>query len=333
MRHRGRVHPSHLGGIEITEYQLLRSSHVEPAAELVLAAYREEKQAVPCLPGEDYFHEVLRRLLASLFARGSGYAAIRRGKLAGFLAGIETGELWGRNKGIYSPLYGHGAIEADRADIYRGLYTKAAQMWVEKKHYTHALTFFAHDQQTIDTWFWLGFGLRCIDSIRRVQAITVDKTNSDIVIRKGTNDDIPGLRDIMDQFSRFWPQSPTFMQKSGQDPVEKYNKWFKEPNRHFWVAYQGGRPVAQIRIQPVGESFISEHPDIVNVTSAYVAEAGRSTGIGLMLLAKVQQWLMENHYPLCGVDFESFNIPGSRFWNRYFTPYTYSLVRRVDERI
>lgn len=316
-----------------TEYRSLKADYVEQAVNLVLAAYGEESRAVSCLPDQNDFGDMLRDKIASLFSRGSGYAAIRRGKLAGFLAGIETGELWGRNKGIYSPLYGHGAIEADRADIYRGLYTKAAQMWVEKKHYTHALTFFAHDQQTIDTWFWLGFGLRCIDSIRRAQAITVGKPNSDIVIRKGTNDDIPGLKDIMTQFNRFWPQSPTFMQKSGEDLVEKYNKWFNEPNRHFWVAYQGGRPVGQIRIEPAGESFVSEHPEVVNVTSAFVTEEARSTGIGLMLLAEVQQWLGDNDYPLCGVDFESFNVPGSRFWNRYFSPYTYSLVRRVDERI
>lgn len=319
-------------GIDII-YRLVSEYYVDAAAELVLAAYKEEKVAVPCLPAQDFFPVLLRNHLARLFARGSGLAAIRQGELVGFLAGIETGELWGRNKGIYSPLYGHGAVKADRTAIYQGLYTEAAKMWVEKRHFTHALTFFAHDQQTIDAWFWLGFGLRCVDSIRRVQPIEVDNPHSKIVIRKGRMEDIRGLRGIMNQFNDFWPQAPTFMMRDSQDPVEKYSKWFQEPHRHFWIAYQDGLPIGQIRIQATGESFISEHPNMMNVTSAYVAEEGRSTGIGLMLLAAVQQWLLDNSYPLCGVDFESFNISGSRFWNSHFTPYTYSLVRLVDERV
>jgi GNAT superfamily N-acetyltransferase len=109
--------------------------------------------------------------------------------------------------------------------------------------------------------------------------------------------------------------------------------WFQNSNRHFWVAYHEGKPVGQFRIQPDGETFISEHPDVMNVTSTYVTDVGRHTGIGLMLLAEVQCWLQDNGHPLCGVDFESFNVPGSKFWNRHFTPYTYSLVRRIDERI
>jgi hypothetical protein len=36
---------------------------------------------------------------------------------------------------------------------------------------------------------------------------------------------------------------------------------------------------------------------------------------------------------MCGVDFESFNLSGNAFWNRYFSPYTYSLARRIDENI
>ncbi len=33
-----------------------------------------------------------------------------------------------------------------------------------------------------------------------------------------------------------------------------------------------------------------------------------------------------------GVDFESFNPTAYGFWLKHFTAYTYSVVRRVDER-
>lgn len=71
----------------------------------------------------------------------------------------------------------------------------------------------------------------------------------------------------------------------------------------------------------------------MNITGAYVLESERKKGIGTMLLGAIQEWLLQNGYTLCGVDFESINITGSRFWNKHFVPYAYSMVRRIDERI
>jgi len=36
-------------------------------------------------------------------------------------------------------------------------------------------------------------------------------------------------------------------------------------------------------------------------------------------------------YNLLGVDFESFNPTASNFWLKYFTEYTHSVVRRIDD--
>lgn len=88
-----------------------------------------------------------------------------------------------------------------------------------------------------------------------------------------------------------------------------------------------------MKIQPDAETFVSKHRDVMNITGAYVLESERKMGIGTMLLGAIQEWFLQNGYTLCGVDFESINITGSRFWNRYFVPYAYSMVRRIDERI
>lgn len=86
-------------------------------------------------------------------------------------------------------------------------------------------------------------------------------------------------------------------------------------------------------IAPSAETFVSDHPSVMNIKAAYVTESERKTGVGAILLNTVQEWLLKNGYPLCGVDFESINPLGSYFWMKYFAPYTYSLVRRIDERI
>lgn len=34
-----------------------------------------------------------------------------------------------------------------------------------------------------------------------------------------------------------------------------------------------------------------------------------------------------------GVDYETVNPTALYFWTKYFTPYTYSYIRRIDERV
>lgn len=36
---------------------------------------------------------------------------------------------------------------------------------------------------------------------------------------------------------------------------------------------------------------------------------------------------------MLGLDFESINPTAYVFWTKYFTPYTHSVVRRIDEKI
>lgn len=61
--------------------------------------------------------------------------------------------------------------------MYQELYTRVAEKWVRNACFTHALTFFAHDTETIDLWFWQGFGLRCVDSICESKKISANNTS------------------------------------------------------------------------------------------------------------------------------------------------------------
>ncbi len=116
--------------------------------------------------------------------------------------------------------------------------------------------------------------------------------------------------------------SPIFMPNPDENPVEDLKNWLEKE-----------KPVGYIRIQPRAESFVSEDPSVMNITGVFVERDHRCSGVATSLLDSVQNWLLENNYKLCGVDFESINYLGSNFWNRYFTPYMYSMTRRIDERI
>jgi GNAT superfamily N-acetyltransferase len=312
-------------------YEKLNEKYVDEALDLIMSAYIEEKSAVPFLPDEKDLANTLKVSIRNLFNNGIGVAAISDDELIGFIAGFEVKEFFGKCKGIYSPLYGHGCKKEYRTVLYQELYKLAAELWIKKACLTHAITLFADDKDTIKEWFWQGFGLRCVDAIREVVPICVN--NPSIIIAKADIRDIPALANIHRQHNLYYRSSPIFMPNKEEDPVVDLTNWLKRDNHHLWAAYQDKKPLGYMRIQPSAETFVSEYKDVMNITGAYVVDAERKTGVGTMLLGTIQDWLLKNGYTLCGVDFESINTAGSSFWNKHFTTYTYSMVRRIDERI
>ncbi len=304
--------------------------YLDEVLEIVVRAYREERKDVPCLPVEDNLRDKLRQHLEKLLEGGSGVMITGEDGLRGFMVGIKNRELFGKYDGIYCPIYGHGALGNNIKGLYGELYGQAAHKWVEEGSITHAVALFAHDVDLIDTWFWLGFGLRCVDSIKEVSPAGIDIPTT---IRKALKVDLSVLADLHRQHNLYYRKSPTFMPNQDEDPVLDLRNWLKKEDRHIWIAYKHDDLIGYVRIQPTAESFVSEYREVMNITAAYVKDDYRNSGVARNLLETVECWLKDNGYTLCGVDFESINPLGSAFWNRNFTPYSFTLVRRVDDRI
>ncbi len=309
----------------------MEQEHLQGALKLVLEGYREEKEAVPFLPEEKELLESIQSPLKAMLAQEKGLVAMQEDRVMGFIIGYSAERLFGNCRGIYVPLFGQGAKKERRQAIYRDLYARAAEQWVEEEKFTHAITFFAHDREAIDTWFWLGFGLRCVDAIRKTELIETSCRKIDV--KKAEFEDLPLITSLYEDHCSYYCHSPIFMQKSCENPLQELEEWLAEENHHLWFALEGGKPLGYMQLEPTGETFVSTHPQVMNITGAFVEEKARCRGTGRVLLAATQQWLQEKDYLLCGVDFESLNIAGSKFWNRFFVPYTFSLVRRIDERL
>lgn len=311
-------------------FETINERHIDKAAELVMNAYIEAEKHMQ-LPKENNYIDTFRQKIKRLIDIGSGIVAIDEDQVVGFLAGIKIEEFFGKCKGIYCPVYGH-AVDNNKEQIYQKLYQHAAQMWVEDGYTNHAITIFTPDKETIDAWFWLGFGLRCVDAIKQVSKLS-GEASSDLQVKKAELSDIPPLGAIHKKHMLYYRKSPIFMPNQDEDPVKDLTEWLNEENHHLWIAYDKGEPIGYMRVQPTGESFISEHPDVMNITGAYVDERYRGINVGNTLLNVVEHWLQENGYKFLGVDYESINVSGSNYWNKQFTPYTFSMVRRIDERI
>lgn len=309
----------------------LKNDHLRDVFEIVINNYQTERKSVPYLPSEKNFENLFKSKLKNLISEDTGIIAQSNKKIIGFIAGYKINEFWGNCKGIYCPDYGHGVIGDNRKNIYQKLYKYSADKWVENGFTHHALTIYAHDRETIDTFFWLGFGLRCIDAMRKTTAIK--KNYTDVNIRKIGKERIPEIADIQDELHNYFKKSPIFMPVAKEAPEKYLENWFKDKNRHLWAAYKDNEAVGFMKVEPKGERLITESEEVMNITGAYVKEEYRKSKIAVSLLKNIQKWMLDNDYNLCGADYESFNITGSNFWNQFFTPYTYSLVRRIDERV
>lgn len=298
---------------------------------LVLDAYRKERARTAILPPVD--PECLARPIKRLIEAGNGLAAVGDGVLLGFMAAVRVPGMFGTQDGAYCPLFGHGLSEACEGEVRQELYNRTADLWVGQDMYTHAITLFAGDAGQREWLVYNGFGMRCADAIR--EAGTIERPRSDGSIRIVESE--PRLyeraAEIHRLHNRYYRRSPMFMPNADEDPIREQDEWNSGDNCREWLAFREDEPVGLMRVGPQGESFVSRQASVTSIKGAYVVEEERAGGIATRLLAAADSWAKERGYALLGVDYETINPLGSGYWERYFIPYTWSMVRRIDERI
>ncbi len=303
--------------------------HIENAAKLVVNNYNKEIKSVTVLPNNDYFEQFCNSI-NWMVENCHGVVALQKNQVVGFLSGMAINSFKGLNRGIYCPLYAHGAT-GDRQDIYQRMYENIADVWVKNGCLTHALTIFAHENESIDTWFNLGFGKRCVDAIRPLTNVTAQKNQ--YLIRQATESDAEKLLPLFLEHNRYYCNSPLFMPLLDTTELAEIKGKISSCDSSVWAAFIDDKPVAMMTARKGGETFVADDKKTINICGAYVLNDMRGTGIAASILDVIIEWSSNNGYERCGVDYESFNRFGSRFWEKYFTPFTYSLFRRIDERI
>ncbi len=314
--------------------EALDEARIAEAAGLVMDCYLEERKAVPILPFCHSYEGVFKRGIEQLVRTGAGVAAVEDGRLVGFLSMMSIDAFKGLQRGAYSPVYGHGAVSEGKRDIYERMYEVLGETLVRNGCLTHALTVFAHDREAVDTWFWNGFGLRCVDAIRPVAPLEASPvTPHDYDIRMIAPDEAGAILPLYQEHVKYYSRSPMFMPVFKiPGPADIANLLSREGHM-IWVAFRDGTPVAYMQVRHGGQTFVSDDPEMLNVCGAYSLEGARGSGAGTAILAGLLEWMDEHGYRRLGVDYESFNRLGSRFWLKHFVPFTYSLFRRLDERV
>jgi len=309
--------------INIVDFSL---EHIEKAQELAHVNYNEERVFVPELPVVEMLPN-----LAAFADNGLGAAAFDNGEMVGFLCCYKPWDNAFKStaRGTFSPIHAHGAVKENRAMIYKRLYEAAAKKWVEAKISSHAIALYAHDNEAIDALFSYGFGLRCIDAIRPMEAIEA-KPCEVIDYRKLPKIDSAEITILRSFMWEHMGKSPCFMYY----PPSDFDNWLANAdkrNSQIFIACDSNQPVAFMEIAETGETFATKADDMLNICGAFCFPEFRGKGIYQNLLNYAISALKSEGYARLGVDFESINPTAMGFWSKYFTPYTKSVVRRIDE--
>ena len=311
----------------------LSKQHIEDAAVLVSVRYRAERKYNRSLPPAFEDPASIAPRLQDYANNRAGVAAVRDGRLAGFLLGLLVLNIGRRLAWV--PDWGHAADSNNSREIYRALYAELAPRWVNDGYFTHAITVFSHEQTVSDAWFSLGFGQTTVDAFRDLSP--AEGPAADVEIHRATSLDIDPVIDLVVALRRHLASAPAFIPLITHRERQWTQQWLADSNNAMWLAYYDSEPVALMGFQPSGSNArvmpVSDK-NTVAFNRAFTREDLRSRGIGTALLNHALEWARTAGYTNCSVDYESTNIAGSRFWEaKGFKPVCYSLVRHIDERI
>ena len=313
-------------------FEALKDTHIKDAAVLALECYEKERMEVPALPGFNGI-DLLCKMISHMNCHELGVVAVEGSTLVGFLTCYgPLSNYFGTSDGIFSPMHAHGAVDKGHAKIYSMLYQEASKRWVGHGLLSHAIALYSHDDEAVRVFFYSGFGLRCVDAVRPLTKIPFNYVEG-YTYGECDPGDYMAIADFENVLVNHFRSAPMFMPRNPNKDEKSIERAVKEEGSRFFIIKHEGSPVGFLKISDEGENFASEMPDMKNICGAYLLPEHRSGGVFGNLLSYVSDILIGEGCNRLGVDYESFNPTANAFWTKYFTPYTFSVTRRIDERI
>jgi len=300
---------------------------VPQAKILVEEGYQRLRRELPWLS-----QEIALPDFTSIVTAGLGVAAIEGGDLLAFLACYRpfpnafhtTGV-----KGVFSPLHGHAIKQGVNPKIFEILYQTAAEKWVAEGILSHAICLYQNERDLQELFFMNGFGVRCMDLARENLGFQPEKP-CQATLKRLEGEAIAKVLTMNNLLIEHLSSTPVFMKFP---PMTEQEFMSKNQEYIFYVAELEGEAVAYLRFGQEGENFVANGNSMIHCVGAYSLPEHRGSGIMDHLLAFASEDLRAKGYPLMGVDCESLNPQARFYWQKHFTAYTYSVVRRIDDKI
>ncbi len=297
------------------------TEHMEDAAGLLAARHAQHRRTEPLLPARFEAPAAAREQIAAAWSAedASGAAALRRGRLVGYLiAAPRDKAVWGKNVWVDA-----AGMAAEDPEVVRDLYAAAAATWVEHERRRHYVLVPATDQVLVDSWFRLGFGQQQAHGVREVMTPPRARTPEGLEVRKPREGDIEALIAVDMVLPRINRDSPIFSPHPLPTVDALRTEWrstLTEDVESILIGCIEGRPVACWSFCDIELS--GHHRGLAGADGAcYLSFAAtlpeaRSLGIGTALTDASLAKAAGEGYAAMVTDWRVTNLLASRFWPR-----------------
>lgn len=316
-------------------YTCLKKDNIEEVAAIISNNYKNTRETLPILSDKYENIEMHIKRIEKYVDNSNFIVAIESGRVAGFINGFSIDEFKGTVKGALSLPSLHGVVDGyDKNYLYSELYRRVSDLWANSNCYTHAVMLYANDKNTIDSWVMNGFGMIVIDAVRPIEEITIPNIDDNILIRRADVSDLIDMEHLFKGLDKHLYSSPIYLYDHvSENYVLEYKGWLKTEGNILWVAEVDNKIIGYLKTNTT-EINMDELDDgyTMGINGAYALPEYRGQHIMSRLLNVAIQWANTKGLKRCSTDFESANIEARRFWLKHFTPYCYSMIRRIDER-
>ncbi|WP_234117413.1 GNAT family N-acetyltransferase [Clostridium hydrogenum] len=314
------------------EFRKPELKYIDEAVGLAIIEYKNECTNNKQLLVKNYMNK-LKALISDIFNSKYGLLAIEDEKLVGYLmfwGGFEG--QFGNVKGSFSPLFGSAFAGRNRQKTASLLFENLSKIMIQDGIFSFAICKYAHDKEIAESLIFNGFGIRCSDAIRDLSNVDELKMDSGCRYKEVSYQKANILLNLKNGLVKHMNDSPIYF-LSEQFTDEKFAELCEKRKSRFFVAYADDRPIGYIEVEEAAETFISEDSEVLNICGMYVERKYRNSSVAKELLMYTMKRLANEGVRYLGVDCETLNPTALRFWSKYFECYTYSFVRRVDERV
>ena len=315
------------------------SEHVEPAAVLLAARHRADREREPELPTR--FEEpsetrpLIQQALAS--AGAAGVMALRGGDVTGYLVGRpRLGEPFLRARAGWIDYAGHAVGPDADGETYRAMYAALAARFLAAGCVSHYITVPATDREALRVWFSLGFGVEHTRAVRDTAPLA-SRTAPGIALTQAGDEDVKPVTRMAARLALYHTGSPIFLPCIEEDEAESRRQLaelLQDRDHRCLLASRDGESLAMLLLAPpVPSAVMVTPPRCVHIDEAFAEAEVRGQGVGAALLDDALTVAREDGFERCTVSWMSANLSGARFWQgNGFRPLLHRLVREVDAR-
>jgi len=318
-------------------FKPVEESCLSVVVRLAVDEYYAEQKNVSALYDKDYSPEI-KNSINELFHNGKGLMIYENDVPVGFIGLFIDDKDTEGYKTAHSPIYGYGIKKGtNRGIIASLLFQYISEMLLQTNVRHYAIKLYAHDKEVITTFVLNQFGILCTDTIRNIDVPFITEKVDGFAFKEFSKRDIQEhkgtLLRIWRDLAHHLRKSPTYYYGT-EFTDDTYWEYVNDNNTRLFAAMDDAQQIiGLIDASRYGNCFANSDVVTVNVGDLYVDRAYRGRRIAQGLLQYVSDILMEDNYKRLWVEHGTTNPNALRFWDKYFTRFTYTLTRSIDRKI